>query len=140
MKSAQKSKLLRVQKIALALPEVTERMSHGASCFFVRGKLPLCYFHDNHRGDGRISLWCPTAPDVQDAMLRADPKRFFRPSTSSAGHFRDWLGIFLDINDEVDWDEVAAILDRAYRKIAPRALVAELKGRKRMGRAQNIAQ
>jgi hypothetical protein len=129
MKLAQKSRLVRVRKIALALPEVGERMSHGAPCFFVRDKLPLCYFHDNHRGDGRISLWCPTAPDVQDAMMRVDPKRFFCPSTSSAGHFRDWLGIFLDINDEVDWDEITAILDRAYRMIAPKGLIAKLDGR-----------
>jgi hypothetical protein len=129
MKPVQKGKLVRVRKIALALPEVGERMSHGTPCFFVRDKLSLCYFHDNHHGDGRISLWYPTAPDVQDAMLRVDPKRFFRPTMSSAGHFRDWLGIFLDINDEVDWDEVVAILDRAYRMIAPKALIAKLDGR-----------
>lgn len=118
--------LVHLRKIALALPEVNERMSHGASCFFIRGKRPLCYFHDNHRGDGRISLWCPAAPDVQDAMVRVDPERFFRPATSSAGHFRDWLGVFLDVNDEVDWEEVAFILERAYRMIAPKALIAKL--------------
>jgi hypothetical protein len=126
MTPVRKRELIRVRKIALALPEVNERMSHGAPCFFIRDKLPLCYFHDNHRGDGRTSLWCPAAPDVQDAMARVDPKRFFRPSTSSAGHFREWLGVFLDINNEVDWDEVAFILDRAYRTIAPKALIAEL--------------
>jgi hypothetical protein len=38
----------RVRKIALALPEVNERLSHGEPCFFVRDKRPLCYFHDNH--------------------------------------------------------------------------------------------
>jgi len=129
MKQAKKSKLVLVRKIALALPEVSERMSHGAPCFFVRNKLPLCYFHENHRGDSRISLWCPAAPDVQDAMVRVDPKQFFRPLTSSAGHFRDWLGVFLDINNDVDWNEVALILDRAYRMVAPKALVAKLAGR-----------
>src|SRR5258708_15520426 len=123
MKQAKKSKLVLVRKIALALPEVSERMSHGAPCFFVRNKLPLCYFHDNHRGDGRISLWCPTAPDVQDAMVRVDPDRFFRPSTSSARHFIDWLGVFLDIHAEDDWDEFAVMLDRAYRTIATPALI-----------------
>jgi hypothetical protein len=49
--------------------------------------------------------------------------------TSSAGHFRDWLGVFLDINNDVDWNEVALILDRAYRMVAPKALVAKLAGR-----------
>lgn len=118
MKPAGKRELIGVRKIALALPEVNERMSHGAPCFFIRDRQPLCYFHDNHRGDGRISLWCPATPDLQDAMLRVDPERFFRPTTSSAGHFKDWLGVFLDIDDEVDWDEIAFILHRAYRMIA----------------------
>ena len=45
-----------VRSIALALPGVDERISHGEPCFFV-GKRPLCYFHDDHRGDGRIALW-----------------------------------------------------------------------------------
>lgn len=129
MTQAGKRELIRERKIALALPEVSERTSHGAPCFFIRDKLPLCYFHNDHRGDGRISLWCPAAPDVQDTMVRVDPERFFRPAASSAGHFRDWLGVFLDIDDEVDWDEVAFILERAYRTIAPKALIAKLDGR-----------
>jgi hypothetical protein len=54
--------LHRVRQMALALPEVTERLSHGEPCFFVRDKRPLCYFHDDHNGDGRISLWCPLPP------------------------------------------------------------------------------
>jgi hypothetical protein len=126
MKPARKRALDRVRKIALALPEVTERVSHGAPCFFVRDRQPLCYFHDNHRRDSRVSLWCPATPDLQDAMLRFEPERFFRPSTSRAGHFKDWLGVFLDIDDEVDWDQVAVILGRAYRMIAPKALIAKI--------------
>jgi hypothetical protein len=58
--------------------------------------------------------------------VRVDEERFFRPSTSSAGHFKDWLGVFLDVGDEVDWDEVGSIVERAYRMIAPRALIARL--------------
>ena len=45
--------LSRVRKIALALPEVNERRSHGALCLFILEKRPLCYYHDEHRGDGR---------------------------------------------------------------------------------------
>lgn len=48
--------LSRVRRIALALPEVNERVSHGETCFFVRGKRALCYLHDDHYGEGRISL------------------------------------------------------------------------------------
>lgn len=116
----------RVRQIALALPEVTERVSHGAPCFFIQDRLPLCYYHDNHRGDGRISLWYPAAPGVQDTMIFVDPERFFRPLTNDVGHFRNWVGIFLDLERKVDWNDIASILEAAYRTVAPKKLIAEL--------------
>jgi hypothetical protein len=119
----------RVRTIALALPGVTERLSHGEPCFFVREKRALCYFHDNHNEDGRISLWCAVPPGVQEEMLSADPARFFKPPTSARGVFGNWLGVYLDtISDDTkaDWDEVAAIVRDAYRNVAPKALVVEL--------------
>ena len=85
--------LQRVRHIALALPEVTERISHGADCFFVRERRPLCYFHDNHRGDGRISLWCPGPPGAREALTATEPGRFFAPAPSRGGTFADWLGV-----------------------------------------------
>ena len=33
-------------RFSLALPEVTEPLSHGAPYFFFCVKQPLCYFHD----------------------------------------------------------------------------------------------
>jgi hypothetical protein len=123
--------LERVRKIALSFPEVNERASHGAPCFFVRDKRPLCYYHDDHRGDGRISLWCPAPPGVPAELVGSEPERFFEPTPSSAGTFSDWLGVYLDAAgaDRVDWVEVAAILEDAYRIVAPKNLVAELDAR-----------
>jgi predicted DNA-binding protein (MmcQ/YjbR family) len=57
-------------------------------------------------------------------LVSADPERFFRPPY--VGH-RGWLGVYLD--REVDWDELAAMIGRAYRQVAPRRLVAELESR-----------
>jgi hypothetical protein len=119
------SELDGVRKIALALPEVSERSSHGAPCFFIQNKRPLCYYHDDHRGDRRVSLWFPVPPGAQVEMLAADPKRFFKPPTSAAGTFENWLGVFLD-NTELDWREIAGILEEIFRKMAPKRLVAEL--------------
>jgi hypothetical protein len=118
----------RVRRIALALPEVNERPSHGAPCFFVRDKRPLCYYHDDHRGDGRISLWCPAPSGVQEELVSAEPERFFQPPMSARGTFSGWLGVYLDTSgdNKVDWNEIAAILDDAFRIVAPKALVAEL--------------
>jgi hypothetical protein len=114
-----------VRKIALALPEVNERLSHGALCFFIQDRRPLCYYHDNHRGDGRVSLWCPVRPGARDEMVAAEPKRYFKPPTSAAGTFENWLGVFLD-TPELDWREIAAIVEEAFRRAAPKRLVAEL--------------
>jgi len=47
--------------------------------------------------------------------------------------FSTWLGVYLDITgtDKVDWDEIAAIIEDAYRHVAPKALVTELDNRSR---------
>ena len=125
------SALDRVRQIALALPGVNERTSHGEPCFFVRDKRPLCYFHDNHNGDRRTSLWCPVPPGVHDEMVSAEPVRFFAPPTSSSGAFRDWLGVYLDTTQPqpVDWIEIAALVEDAFRHIAPNVLIRELDDR-----------
>ena len=120
--------LNRVRRMALAFPEVTERLSHGEPCFFVREKQPLCYFHDNHNGDGRISLWCPAPPDVAEELVSSEPERFFRPPTSARGVFSGWLGVFLDVPG-VRWVDIGTILEDAFRLVAPRTLVAQLDGK-----------
>ena len=123
----------RVRRIVLTLPEVNERISHGEPCFFVRDKRPLCYFHDDHNGDGRVSLWCPAPPGVQEELVIAEPIRFFAPPTSAGGVFSGWLGVYLDTSalNKADWDEIAAIIEDAYRHVAPKALVTELDNRSR---------
>lgn len=139
--SVTEPQLHKVRKIALALPEVNERFSHGATCFFVRDKWALCYFHDNHRGDGRVSLWCPAPPGVGEDLAGAEPARFFQPPTSASGTFSNWIGVFLDTtgDNKVDWDEIAAIVADAYRCVAPTALVAALQGRAGKSAAANNA-
>jgi len=123
--------LRQVRRRALALPEVSERLSHGAPCFFVRDKRPLCYFHDDDFDDSdRVSLMCPALAGVAEMLAAARPGRFYRPVPSASGVLRDWLGMFLDEpdGDLVDWDKVADIIEDAYRLVAPTRLVARLDG------------
>lgn len=110
-----------VRRLAAALPEVTERVSHGAPCFFIRDKKTLAYFHDDHHGDGRLCLWCPAPPGVQAQVVEEEPDRFFVPPY--VGH-RGWLGVRLD--RDPDWDEIAGVLEDAYRHVAPKTLVRQL--------------
>lgn len=119
--------LSHVRAIALALPGVIERISHGEPCFFVQGRRPLCYFHENHRGDGRISLWCPAPPGVPAELTGSESDRFFHPTPSASGVFAGWLGVYLDIG-RFDWSEVASIIEEAFRTIAPKRLISQLDG------------
>lgn len=115
------SALAKVRKIALALPEVVERLSHGSPSFFIRGKKTLCMFVDDHHGDGRLGLWCPAFPGVQEELVESEPDRFYRPPYVGPS---GWIGVRLD--RDVDWDEVAEILADSYRKVAPKRLVAQM--------------
>src|SRR4051812_43843816 len=125
-----RSELGGIRRTALGLPAVSERMSHGEPCFLVEDRRPRCYFHDHHRGDGRISLWCPASPGVPAELTAGEPERFFRPTPSASGVFAPWLGVYLDTDgDDVDWHEIAAIIEDAFRTIAPKTLVAELDAR-----------
>ena len=114
----------RLRAICQALPEVTERISHGAVTFFVRGKRTLCYLTDDHHGDGRLALITPAPPGVQEELVGTEPERFFRPPY--VGH-RGWIGLRLDIAP--DWDEVAAMVLEAYRMVAPKTLLRDLANR-----------
>ena len=113
--------LERVRTICAALPEVNERPSHGAPTFFVRDKKTFVMFHDDHHGDGRLALWCAAPPGVQGLVVDQEPARFFVPAY--VGH-RGWIGLRLDVDP--DWDEIAGVIEDAYRVVAPRTLVARL--------------
>ena len=110
----------RLRELCLALPETTERLSHGEPTWFVRDKKVFVSYADHHP-DHRLGFWCAAAPGVQEALVASDPVRFFRPPY--VGH-RGWLGVYLDV--DVDWGGVAAVVADAYRTVAPKRLVAEL--------------
>jgi hypothetical protein len=107
----------------MALPEVSERDSHGSPTWFVRAKKTVATYVDNHHGDGRLAFWCPAPPGVQEAMVTEEPERFFRPPYVGPS---GWLGVRLD--RDPDWDEITGIIEEAYRKVAPKRLVALLDG------------
>ena len=111
--------LERLRRICLGLPEVEERLSHGAPTFFVRGKRPFVMVLTDHHGDGRFAIWCAAGDGIQRMLVDADSERFFVPPY--VGH-RGWLGMRLDRT--LDWDEIAGIVEDAYAEIAPAKLVA----------------
>jgi hypothetical protein len=113
-----KAVLDRLRSVCLALPETTERPSHGAPSFFVRDKKCFLMVLDDHHGDGRFAIWCAAPAGDQQLLVDADAERFFVPPY--VGH-RGWLGVRLDRG--LDWDELAGIVEDAYCTVAPKRLV-----------------
>ncbi len=113
----------RLRELCLALPEVTERLSHGEPTWFVRGRKVFVNLADHHHDD-RLGFWCACTADERDALVAERPEAFFRPPY--VGH-RGWLGVYLDIPDP-DWAEIAELVREAYRLIAPKTLSARLDG------------
>ena len=110
-----------LRRICFALPEVSERASHGAITFFVRGKRTLCYLTDDHHGDARLAVIAAAPAGSQEELLETDPERFFRPPY--VGH-RGWIGLRVDIAP--DWDEVGRVVRESYRCVAPVTLVRKM--------------
>jgi hypothetical protein len=115
------SPLARVRAMCLALPETTERLSHGAPSFFVRDKTCFVNYMDHHHDDGRLALWCAAPPGMQRGLVNADPERYFVPPYVG---FRGWIGVRLD--RKLPWDDVERAVRDAYVAVAPRALVVAL--------------
>ncbi len=111
--------LASIREICLAFPETSERLSHGAPTFFVRGKRAFVMVLTDHHADGRFAIWCAAPAGIQGTLVEADPERYFVPPY--VGH-RGWLGVRLDRG--IAWDELAGIAEDAYSEVAPARLVA----------------
>ena len=111
----------RVRRICVALPETTERLSHGSPSFFVRDKKQFVSIDDHHHGADHLAFWCPAVSGAQQQLIAEDPDQFFRPPY--VGH-HGWIGVRIDRGP--DWNEIAAIITDAYRLVAPKPLIARL--------------
>jgi len=101
----------------MAMPECSEKLSHGEPTFFVRKKV-FAMFANNHHDDGHVAIWIPAAPGVQGALIKAAPETFFRPPYVGV---RGWVGIELEaISDE----ELASYIREAWQMLAPKRLKA----------------
>lgn len=109
--------LERVRPIALAIPGVVEKRSHGSPTFFTeagpRGRTFASVHDEREHFEGRLCLWAAAAPGEQEALVEDGPDRFFVPPYVGP---RGWVGLRLDL-EATDWDEVAGVIEDAYELI-----------------------
>lgn len=103
----------RVRRLCSALPETTEKLSHGEPTFFVKKKV-YAMFANNHHDDGHIAAWIPVPHGAQASLIRTEPDKFFLPPYVGV---RGWIGIELP---QIDDEELATCLLEAWRLIAPK--------------------
>jgi hypothetical protein len=115
-----------VRRRCLALPEVTEGLTHGGPTWFVRGRRSFVKFVDPEEHPQlhlpHVAIWAAAPPGARQELVAAAPDRFFPPRFGG----RDWVGMRLDTGP--DWEEVGEVIVDAYRQVAPKALVARLGG------------
>ena len=111
--------LERVRRICGALPDTTEKLSHGEPTFFV-GKKVYAAFSNNHHNDGHVAVLVPAPPGVQAMLIEASPEKFYKPPYVGV---RGWVGIELD---RIDDQELASHINQAWRLIAPKTLLKKL--------------
>ena len=114
---ARPATLDRLRGLCLRLPDTVEAGGVGNPSFKVRGKI----FAMQHGHEGRASFWVKARPGVQPMLVGHDSERFFVPPY--VGH-HGWVGVRLDA--DVDWDELADLIEESYRITAPKRLVAAL--------------
>jgi hypothetical protein len=107
----------RVRRLCLALPEASERLSHGEPTFFVRGKV-FVMFSNNHHNDGHVGIWLPVPPGMQAALIEKAPGTFYYPAYVGG---RGWVGVELD---QIAADELSFLINLAWELTAPKRLVA----------------
>ena len=105
----------RVRRICLALPETSEKISHGEPTWFV-GKKVFAMFSNNHHNDGHVAVTVPAALGIQEMLIAKSPKKFYRPPYVGV---RGWVGIELD---QVSDKELSLHIKEAWRLIAPKKL------------------
>ena len=116
-KSAEGVTAAQLKKIALAFPEVNEKPSYGKPSFFVAKK-----FFTRLRAEDNSLVLVVDGMDQRDMMLEADPKTYH-----VTDHYKDYPAVLVRM-ERITPDELRIMLERRWRKIAPKKLLGALEG------------
>ena len=104
--------LARLLSICRDLPGTSEKVSHGEPTFWVAGRM-FATFDNHHHGAPHVGVWLAMPIGAQEALVYADPKRFFVPPYVGT---RGWVGMRLD--GRPSWKKVADVVATAHPFIA----------------------
>ena len=105
--------LNQIRKLALSLPGVEEGTSYGTPAFKVRGKLLARLKEDGE------SLVIKVPFDQREILMEADPKAYF-----ITDHYRNYPMLQVRLSHALA-DELASLLEGAWRQAAPKKLIKE---------------
>ena len=104
-----------VRRLALALPEVTEKPSYGTPGFRVMDRL----FARIHQDGGVLVLWTADLLD-KESFIDSEPDVFF-----TTGHYDGYAHVLVRL-DRVDEARLRELLEMAWRVRAPPRLLEQL--------------
>lgn len=113
-----------VRRIALGFPGAFEKISHGRPVFCVP-KIFVMYGGSSKEAGERAMfpysvLFKPH--ELERRALEQDNRFFYPMYLGPSG----WLGLDLTAGRNVDWAEVAELVDTSYRLIASKKLIKQL--------------
>ena len=109
--------LTTVRRLALALPGVEEGPCYGTPGFRVRGKFLARLWEDGE------TLVVKCGDDERDFRMQADPETFF-----TTDHYRGYPTVLIRLA-RVRTADLRDILEQAWRRSAPKRLIAEYENR-----------
>ena len=118
-KSVEDRRLVRLTRLCLALPEAKRWYDGRHAGFLIRKKM-FAYFLNDHHGDGIVAVTCKVLPGDNNALVSAQPRRFYLPAYVAS---KGWVGLRLDTG-EIDWEEVSELVRGSYQLVAPKRLAA----------------
>lgn len=103
------------RKIALSFPEANEKPSYGKPSFFIAKK-----FFTRWRKDDNALVFVVDSMDTRDMMLELDPRTYF-----VTDHYKDYPAVLVRM-ERITTEELQQMLERRWRRIAPKKLVKEI--------------
>lgn len=106
------------KKIAGSFPEANEKSSYGNPAFFIAKK-----FFTRYRKDDNSVVFIVDGIDTRDMMLELDPKTYH-----ITDHYKDYPAVLVRM-ERITAEELRLMLERRWRKIAPKKLLKEIEAK-----------